>query len=176
MASANNSNVDNFNVMIEISMKGSVKYEYNEKTRCLIVDRFILTAMQYPCNYGFVQDTLAEDGDPLDALVITPVSIQPGVLVRVRAVGLIRMEDEAGKDNKILTFPLDKVCREYRFIRSIEDVSPLLLDNITHFFEHYKDLESNKWVKVHGWEDKSAAEKELSQSGERFKNQRKEQQ
>lgn len=125
--------------------------------------------MHYPCNYGFVPNTLSEDGDPLDVLVITPVPIQSGTLIRVRAVGLMRMEDESGKDSKILTFPLAKACREYQSIQTIKDVSPLLLDTITYFFEHYKDLELNKWAKVKGWEGKDAAEKELQDSMNFFK-------
>ncbi|QHG92345.1 inorganic diphosphatase [Coxiella endosymbiont of Amblyomma sculptum] len=158
------SNVNNFDAIIEISTYGSVKYEYNQKSQILTVDRFIFTAVRYPCNYGFVPDTLAEDGDPLDVLVVTPTPVQSGTAIQVRAVGLMRMEDETGRDNKILAFPLEKACREYRFIRSIEDVSPLLLDNISHFFTHYKDLEPNKWSKVYGWENKDAAEKELQSS------------
>lgn len=148
---------------------GGVKYEYNKEFRLLTVDRFIPITMHYPCNYGFVPNTLSEDGDPLDVLVITPVPIQSGTLIRVRAVGLMRMEDESGKDSKILTFPLAKACREYQSIQTIKDVSPLLLDTITYFFEHYKDLELNKWAKVKGWEGKDAAEKELQDSMNFFK-------
>ena len=162
------SDIDNFNAIIEIAMNGGeVKYEYNKEFQILTVDRFIPMTMRYPCNYGFVPNTLAEDGDPLDVLVITPVPIQPGTLMHVRAVGLMRMEDESGKDSKILTFPLIEACREYRSIQTIEDVSPLLLDTIAYFFEHYKDLELNKWAKVKGWEDKDAVEKEF-QASKRF--------
>ncbi|MBT8506303.1 inorganic pyrophosphatase [Coxiella-like endosymbiont of Rhipicephalus sanguineus] len=162
--------INNFNTIIEIPMNGGeVKYEYNKEFQFLTVDRFIPTAMRYPCNYGFAPNTLAEDGDPLDVLVMTPVPLQPGTLMRVRAVGLMRMEDEAGKDSKILTFPLAKACREYESIQSIKDVSPFLLDIIAYFFEHYKDLEpTNKWAKVKGWEDKDAAEKEFQASIRRF--------
>ncbi|MFW0068092.1 MAG: inorganic diphosphatase [Coxiella endosymbiont of Dermacentor silvarum] len=162
--------INDFNAIIEITMnEGGVKYEYNKEFRLLTVDRFIPITMHYPCNYGFVPNTLSEDGDPLDVLVITPVPIQSGTLIRVRAVGLMRMEDESGKDSKILTFPLAKACREYQSIQTIKDVSPLLLDTITYFFEHYKDLELNKWAKVKGWEGKDAAEKELQDSMNFFK-------
>lgn len=162
--------INDFNAIIEIPMNGGeVKYEYNKEFRFLSVDRFIPTVMRYPCNYGFVPNTLAEDGDPLDVLVMTPVPLQPGTLIRVRAVGLMRMEDEAGEDSKILTFPLAKVCREYESIQSIKDVSPVLLDIIAHFFEHYKDLEpTTKWAKVKGWDNKDEAEKVFQGSIRRF--------
>lgn len=163
------SDINEFNAIIEIPMnEGEVKYEYNKEFRTLAVDRFIPTAMRYPCNYGFILNTLAKDGDPLDVLVIAPVPLQSGALIRVRAVGLMRMEDEVGEDSKILTFPLVKACREYESIQSIKDVSPLLLDTITHFFEHYKDLDPNKWTRVKGWEDRNVAEKEFQASIRRF--------
>lgn len=162
-------NINDFNAIIEIPMhEGEVKYEYNKEFRLLTVDRFIPTAMRYPCNYGFVSNTLAKDGDPLDVLVITPVPLQSGALIRVRAVGLMQMEDEVGEDSKILTFPLVKACRQYECIQSIKDVSPLLLDTIAHFFEHYKDLDLNKWTRVKGWEDRNIAEKEFQASIRRF--------
>ena len=161
--------INDFNAIIEIAMNGGeVKYEYNKEFRLLTVDRFIPTAMRYPCNYGFVLDTLAKDGDPLDVLVITPAPLQPGTLIRLRAVGLMQMEDEVGEDSKILAFPLVKACREYESIQSIKDVPPLLLDTIAHFFEHYKDLDLNKWAKVKGWKDKDLAEKEFQASIGRF--------
>lgn len=154
--------INDFNAIIEISANGGeVKYEYDKELQLLIVDRFIPTSMRYPCNYGFVPNTLGEDGDPLDVLVLTPSPVQPGTLMRVRAVGIMKMEDEVGEDNKVLAVPLVKACREYEHIQSLQDISPLLLDVITYFFEHYKELEPNKWTKVKGWFDKSEAEKEF---------------
>ena len=161
--------INDFNTIIEIPANGGeVKYEYDKEFQLLTVDRFMSTSMRYPCNYGFVPNTLGEDGDPLDVLVLTPVPVQPGTLIRVRAVGMMKMEDESGKDSKILAVPLAKACREYEHIRSLKDVSPLLLDNITSFFEHYKELEPNKWAKVKGWFEKSEAEKEFKASFNRL--------
>ncbi|WP_267256520.1 inorganic diphosphatase [Coxiella endosymbiont of Ornithodoros maritimus] len=162
--------IDDFNVIIEIPANGGeVKYEYDKELGFLTVDRFMPTSMRYPCNYGFVPSTLAQDGDPLDVLVLTPVPVQPGVLMRVRAVGMMKMEDEAGEDSKVLGVPVVKACRAYEAIQSLKDISPLSLDAISHFFERYKDLEPNKWVKVKGWEDKEAAKKEFEESIVRFK-------
>ena len=161
--------INDFNAMIEILANGGeVKYEYDKKFQLLTVDRFMPTSMRYPCNYGFVPNTLAEDGDPLDVLVLTPAPVQPGTLMRVRAVGVMKMEDESGEDSKILAVPLVKACREYKHIQSLKDVSPLLLDIIAHFFEHYKELEPDKLAKVKGWFDKSEAEKEFKASLNRF--------
>lgn len=161
--------INDFNTIIEISANGGeVKYEYDKEFQLLTVDRFMSTSMRYPCNYGFVPNTLGEDGDPLDVLVLTPAPVQPGTLIRVRAVGIMKMEDESGEDNKVLAMPLVKACREYERIQSLKDVSSLLLDIIACFFEHYKELEPNKWVKVKGWFDKSEAEKEFKASFNRF--------
>ncbi|MFW0072819.1 MAG: inorganic diphosphatase [Coxiella-like endosymbiont] len=161
--------IHDFNVIIEISANGGeVKYEYDKELQILTVDRFMLTSMRYPCNYGFVPSTLGEDGDPLDVLVLTPAPIQPGTLIRVRAVGMMKMEDESGNDSKILAVPLVKACREYEYIQSLKDVSPLLLDNIACFFEHYKELEPNKWAKVKGWFEKSEAKEEFEASFKRL--------
>lgn len=161
--------INDFNVIIEISANGGeVKYEYDKELQILTVDRFMLTSMRYPCNYGFVPNTLGEDGDPLDVLVLTPAPIQSGTLIRVRAVGMMKMEDESGKDSKILAVPLVKACREYEHIQSLKDVSPLLLDIIARFFEHYKELEPNKWAKVKGWFEKSEAKEELEASFKRL--------
>ena len=162
--------IDNFNVIIEIpANRGEVKYEYNKELGFLTVDRFMPTSMRYPCNYGFVPNTLAEDGDPLDVLVLTPVPIQSRALICVRAVGMIEMEDEVGEDSKILAIPIIKVCQAYESIQSLKDISSLLLDTISHFFEHYKDLEPNKWTKVKGWKDKEVAKREFDASTVRFK-------
>ncbi len=153
---------DDINVIIEIPAHASpVKYELDKDSGLLTVDRFMPTAMHYPCNYGYVPSTLADDGDPVDVLVMTPFSVQPGSLIRVRALGMLNMTDESGEDSKILAVPIEKVCVQFAKLKSLEDVSSVLLDSIVHFFEHYKDLEPNKWVKVKGWEDIEAAKKEI---------------
>ncbi|QTS83718.1 inorganic diphosphatase [Coxiella endosymbiont of Amblyomma nuttalli] len=161
--------INDFNAIIEISANGGqIKYEYDKDFQLLTVDRFMPTSMRYPCNYGFVPNTLARDGDPLDVLVLTPVPVQSGTLVRVRGVCVMKMEDESGKDSKVLAVPLTKACCEYKHIQSLQDVSPLLLDIIAHFFAHYKELEPNRWAKFKGWFDKSEAEKEFEASINRF--------
>lgn len=159
-----------FNVIIEIPANGSsVKYEVDKETGLLTVDRFMPTAMHYPCNYGFVPSTLAPDGDPADVLVMTPFEVQAGCLIRARAIGVLKMTDEAGEDSKILAVPVEKICMQYRHIQSLDDIEPIILDGIKHFFEHYKQLEPNKWVKVNGWEDKASAEREIVDSVKRYK-------
>jgi inorganic pyrophosphatase len=168
--SAGTSIPNDFNVIIEIAAGGGpVKYEMNKEYGVIMVDRFMPVAMYYPCNYGFVPSTLAEDGDPMDVLVLTPAPIQPGALVRVRPIGLLLMTDENGNDCKILGVPIAKACLEYAYIESLEDVPKPFLDKIKHFFENYKTLEPNKWVKVDGWDGKKAAEKALIDSVERYK-------
>lgn len=162
-----------FNAIIEIPAGGGeVKYEYDKDAGLIAVDRFMPTSMRYPCNYGFVPSTLAEDGDPVDVLVMTPCPVVPGSLIRVRAIGMLNMADEKGEDSKILAVPIVKACAQFADIQSLEDVSPLLLKSLAHFFEHYKDLEPGKWVKLKGWEDKAAAEKELQASVKRYLAQR----
>lgn len=156
-------NVPNdFNAIIEIPAAGSfIKYEVDKDSGLLMVDRFMPVAMHYPCNYGFVPSTLADDGDPVDVLVMTPHPVQAGSLMRVRPIGVLLMTDEAGKDSKVLALPVEKACKEYAAVQSLDDVSPLALERIVHFFEQYKALEPNKWVKVDGWGDKAAAEQEI---------------
>ena len=159
-----------FNAIIEIpANNGRVKYEVHKKTGLLTVDRFMPTAMYYPCNYGFVPSTLAEDGDPLDILVFTPEPLQPASLIKVRPVGMLRMTDESGEDCKILSVPTKKVCVELANIKDIEDLPDSLLDRLVHFFEQYKALEPHKWVKVDGWESKAVAKKALLESVRRFR-------
>lgn len=166
-----NNGIDDFNTVIEIPANSpAVKYEVDKDANMLVVDRFMPTAMHYPCDYGFVPNTLSEDGDPVDVLVITPMPVQPGVLMRTRAIGMLRMEDENGEDNKILALPILKICNRYKNKHAMADISPILLDSIVHFFENYKGLEDGKWVKVQGWADKAAAEQELISSIERYKN------
>ncbi|OGT53935.1 MAG: inorganic pyrophosphatase [Gammaproteobacteria bacterium RIFCSPHIGHO2_12_FULL_41_15] len=161
---------DDFNVIIEIPSNSSpVKYEVNKDTGLLEVDRLMTTAMYYPCNYGFVPNTLSGDGDPVDVLVVSPFALQSGCLVRVRALGMLAMEDEAGEDNKIIAVPIKKICRQYAAIETLQALPESLLKSLEHFFEHYKDLEEGKWVKISGWKDLNAVSKELTSSIERYR-------
>ncbi len=160
---------DNLNVIIEIpSHSDPVKYEVDKATGAMFVDRFMNTAMYYPCNYGYIPHTLSEDGDPADVLVVTPIPLISGSVIRCRPVGVLNMTDESGADAKILAVPIDKLCGLYKNTKSINDLPPMLLKQISHFFEHYKDLEANKWVKLDGWADVDAAKKEITDSVKRF--------
>ncbi len=166
-------NVPNdINVIIEIpSHSDPVKYEVDKDTGAMFVDRFMGTAMHYPCNYGYIPQTLSDDGDPADVLVLTPVPVITGSVVRVRPLGMLQMSDEAGEDAKILAVPIDKLSNMYASYNNIRDVPKPLLDAIAHFFEHYKDLETGKWVKIDGWVDKEEAKKEIMKSIERYNDQ-----
>ena len=158
-----------FNVIIEIPMNADpIKYEVDHDTGAIFVDRFMSTAMHYPCNYGYVPDTLSDDGDPVDVLVVTPVPLIPGVVVTCRPVGLLRMQDEAGGDNKVLAVPIPKILSLYSSWRKPEDLNPVRLKALQHFFEHYKDLEPGKWVKVIGWEGPEAAQEEITSGIARY--------
>jgi inorganic pyrophosphatase len=140
------------NVVIEVPMGAEpVKYELDKESGALYVDRFLHTAMFYPCNYGFIPHTLAEDGDPVDVLVVGSVPVVPGAIVRARPVGVLVMEDEAGVDEKILSVPVDALHPFHTNIESYRGLPKILLDQISHFFEHYKDLEPDKWVKIKRW-------------------------
>ena len=157
------------NVVVEIPLRGEpVKYEVDKATGAMFVDRFLNTAMYYPCNYGYVPQTIGNDGDPVDVLVVTPVPLIPGAVVRCRPVGLLDMTDESGEDAKVLAVPIGKLCPLYQEIRSHEDLPAALLDQIRHFFEHYKDLEPGKWVRMRGWKDTAAAEREITSGVERY--------
>jgi inorganic pyrophosphatase len=154
---------EEFNVIIEIPMNADpIKYEVDEETGAIFVDRFMSTSMHYPCNYGYIPQTLADDGDPVDVLVITPVPLIPGVVVTCRPLGVLKMDDEAGGDNKLIAVPIDKILSIYSQWKKPEDLNPLRLKTIQHFFEHYKDLEAGKWVKVRGWEGPESAKAEVS--------------
>ncbi len=160
---------ESFNVIIEIPMNADpIKYEVDKESGAIFVDRFMGTAMHYPCNYGYINNTIADDGDPVDVLVITPFPLFPGVVVSCRAIGVLQMDDEAGGDAKLLAVPEDKILPIYNKVQKPEDLHPLILDQIQHFFEHYKDLEKGKWVKVKGWEGKEAAHKEILDGVERY--------
>ncbi len=160
---------ESFNVIIEIPMNADpVKYEVDKESGAIFVDRFMGTAMHYPCNYGYINKTIAGDGDPVDALVITPFPLIPGVVVSCRAIGVLQMEDEGGEDAKLLAVPEDKILPIYTHWQKPEDMNPLRLNQIQHFFEHYKDLEKGKWVKVRGWGGVADAHKEILEGIERY--------
>ncbi len=153
------------NVIIEIPAHSDpVKYELDKETGAMFVDRFMSTAMHYPCNYGYVPHTLSKDGDPVDVLVLTPYPLIPGSVIRCRPVGVLKMTDESGDDAKILAVPVDKLCRSYRHVTSFRDVPEGELNRISHFFEHYKDLDEGKWVRVDGWGDVDEAKQEIMDS------------
>ena len=145
------------NVVIEIPQGSAVKYEIDKESGAIVVDRFLFTPMAYPAAYGFIPGTLAEDGDPADALVLVPAPVVPGAVIRCRPIGVLLMEDEAGIDEKIICVPHDKIHPYHSEAEKIEDLPQITRDEIRHFFEHYKDLEKGKWVKVTGWGDRDAA-------------------
>lgn len=160
---------DEINVVIEIpSQHSPIKYEIDKDSGMVMVDRFLGTAMFYPCEYGFIPHTLGEDGDPADVLVISPYSLLPGSVIRCRPLGLLRMTDESGKDAKILAVPVDKLTSRYKSVQKPEDLGKDLLDMISHFFTHYKDLDNGKWAKVDGWENGDSAKKEILASIKRY--------
>lgn len=153
---------DEINVVIEIPAHSDpVKYEVDKETGAVFVDRFMSTPMFYPCNYGYVPETLAPDGDPLDVLVVTPFPLISGTVVRSRPIGVLNMVDEAGDDSKLLAVPVDKLSPLYKNVRGHEDLPLPLIDQIGHFFEHYKELEPNKWVKIQGWGDAEEAKRQI---------------
>lgn len=150
------------NVIIEIPMHSEpVKYEVDKESGAIFVDRFMSTAMHYPCNYGYIPGTIADDGDPVDVLVVSPFALPPGTVVRCRPIGMLAMEDEAGGDSKLLAVPVDKLTPMYRSIQAARDLPQITLDQIAHFFAHYKDLEPGKWVKVRDWVGAEEAKKEI---------------
>ncbi|MFW5824143.1 MAG: inorganic diphosphatase [Marinobacter sp.] len=152
-------------VAIEIPANSSpVKYEIDKDMGAVMVDRFMTAPMFYPANYGFIPHTLADDGDPLDVLVVTPYPVQPGSVIRCRPVGILNMEDEAGGDAKLVAVPHDKLTRAYTDVKDVNDLPQLLRDQIQHFFENYKTLEPGKWVKVQNWDNADAARKAIEES------------
>ncbi len=153
---------DDINVIIEIPQNANpIKYEVDKDSGAIMVDRFMGTAMHYPCNYGYVPHTLCGDGDPADVLVVAPFPLQIGSVIRCRPVGVLKMTDESGEDAKILAVPVDKLTHLYQNVHEPSDLPPILLAQIQHFFEHYKDLEAGKWVRIDGWEGAEAARQEL---------------
>ena len=160
---------NDFNVVIEIQMHAEpIKYEVDKASGAIFVDRFMSTAMHYPCNYGYIPHTIAGDGDPVDVLVISQFALPPGVVVRCRPIGVLKMADEAGDDAKLLAVPVDKLTPMYRSVTSPRDLPQIILDQIAHFFEHYKDLEPGKFVKVHGWGEIEDAKREIVAGVERY--------
>ena len=169
LVSAGKNPPDEINVIIEIPKDAEpVKYEVDKETGAIFVDRILSTPMRYPCNYGYVPQTLGGDGDPLDVLVVLPLSLVPGAVIRCRPVGVLRMTDEAGADEKLLAVPVAKIFNGYTHVEHLHQVSSHWLERIGHFFEHYKDLEKGKWVKVEGWGDAAEAKQILGEAIERY--------
>ena len=161
---------DDFNVVIEISMHSEpIKYEVDKESGAIFVDRFMSTAMHYPCNYGYIPQTLCGDGDPLDVLVIAPHPLISGSVIRCRPIGMMKMVDEAGEDTKLIAVPIHKLTPLYDHVEEIDHVSPQLMAQIEHFFTHYKDLETGKWVRIDGWGNSAEARAEILQSIENYK-------
>jgi inorganic pyrophosphatase len=161
---------DDVNVIIEVPIGGEpIKYEMDKAAGTLVVDRFLHTPMRYPGNYGFVPHTLSDDGDPIDVLVANTRPIVPGAVINVRPIGVLKMDDEAGGDEKIIAVPVPKLTKRYEHVVNYTDMPEITLQQIQHFFEHYKDLEPGKWVKVVGWGDALEAKKLITEAIEREK-------
>jgi inorganic pyrophosphatase len=156
-------------VLIEIPKDSSIKYELDKESGAVFVDRVLYTAMYYPFNYGFIPNTLADDGDPVDVLVISEWAAVPGSVIRARVIGMLEMEDESGVDTKVIAVPHSKIDPTYDGIKSIEDLPEAVLNKIKHFFEHYKELEPGKWVKVKNFKGKEEALKEVQKGMENYK-------
>ena len=160
---------NDFNVIIEIPMQGDpVKYEVDKETGAIFVDRFMATSMRYPCDYGYIPQTLSLDGDPVDVLVISPVPLTRGSVLRCRPIGVLNMQDESGMDMKILAVPISKLTTMYDSVQQATDLPKMQLDQIVHFFKHYKDLDEGKWVKLKGWNGINEAHQEIIESLQRY--------
>ncbi len=161
---------DDVNVIVEVAIGGEpIKYEMDKDAGVLFVDRFLYTPMRYPGNYGFVPHTLSDDGDPIDVLIANTRPIIPGAVINCRPVGVLLMEDDGGEDEKIIAVPSSKLTKRYEGVQDAEDLPKITLDQIRHFFEHYKDLEPGKWVKVKGWGDAAMARRLIAEAVERAK-------
>ncbi|SIR32904.1 MULTISPECIES: inorganic diphosphatase [unclassified Bosea (in: a-proteobacteria)] len=161
---------DEVNVLIEVAIGGEpIKYEMDKEAGTLFVDRFLYTPMRYPGNYGFIPHTLSEDGDPCDVLVANTRPLVPGSYIAVRPIGVMLMEDEGGGDEKIIAVPVPKLTKRYENVHNYTDLPKITLDQIQHFFEHYKDLEPGKWVKLKGWGDAAMARKLIVEAMDRAK-------
>ena len=162
---------EDLNVIIEVAIGGEpIKYEMDKEAGTLVVDRFLYTPMRYPGNYGFVPHTLSDDGDPIDVLVANTRPIVPGAVINVRPVGVLKMTDDGGGDEKIIAVPSPKLTQRYVNVRNYTDLPSITLEQIQHFFEHYKDLEPGKWVKVEGWGDAAEAKALIITAIERARN------
>ncbi len=162
---------EDVNVIIEVPIGGEpIKYEMDKAAGTLVVDRFLHTPMRYPGNYGFVPHTLSEDGDPIDVLVANTRPIVPGAVINVRPVGVLKMRDEAGGDEKVIAVPVPKLTKRYEHVLNYTDMPEITLQQIQHFFEHYKDLEPGKWVKMLGWGDAVEAKRLIDEAIARAKN------
>jgi inorganic pyrophosphatase len=149
---------EDVNVIVEVPIGGHpIKYEMDKKSGALVVDRFLYTPMSYPGNYGFVPHTLSDDGDPIDVLICNTRPLVPGSIINVRPIGVLVMEDNAGQDEKIIAVPSPHLTQRYKDVYNYEDLPEITLQQIAHFFEHYKDLEPGKWVKIGDWRDASEA-------------------
>jgi inorganic pyrophosphatase len=161
---------EDVNVIIEVEIGGEpIKYEMDKDAGCLVVDRFLHTPMRYPGNYGFVPHTLSDDGDPIDVLVANTRPIVPGAVINVRPVGVLKMEDDGGMDEKIVAVPSPKLTKRYLHVQNYSDLPRITTEQIEHFFAHYKDLEPGKWVKIIGWGDAAEARKLIEEAIERYK-------
>ena len=158
------------NVIIEVPVGGEpIKYEMDKEAGTLFVDRFLHTSMRYPGNYGFVPHTLSGDGDPIDVLVCNTRALVPGCYINVRPIGVLVMEDNAGEDEKVIAVPTPKLTKRYENVHTYTDLPQITLDQVSHFFEHYKDLEPGKWVKIVGWRDAQHAKQMIVDAIERAK-------
>ena len=155
---------EKINVFIEIPQGGQIKYEINEETGILFVDRFLYTSMNYPFNYGFICGTKGKDGDPLDVIVISSMSVQAGVVLPSQPIGLLEMEDEEGIDTKIIAVPTAKIDPYFGKYKDVKDLPEIIKNKIKHFFEHYKELEPGKWVKLKNWKDVNIAKKIIKEA------------
>jgi inorganic pyrophosphatase len=159
---------DDVNVIVEVPVGGNpIKYELDKEAGTLVVDRFLYTPMSYPGNYGFVPHTLSEDGDPIDVLICNTRQLVPGCVINVRPIGVLIMEDNAGQDEKVIAVPSHALTKRYDEVRTASDLPEITLHQIEHFFEHYKDLEPGKWVKISGWQGAEDARRLIVEAIER---------
>ncbi|MEM7744464.1 MAG: inorganic diphosphatase [Pseudomonadota bacterium] len=160
------------NVIIEVPVGGEpIKYELDKDAGTLFVDRFLYTPMRYPGNYGFVPHTLSDDGDPIDVLIANTRPLVPGCVISARPIGVLVMEDEKGQDEKIVAVPSSSITKRYETVKTFSDLPQITRDQINHFFEHYKDLEPGKWVKVQNWADAEHAKQMIIDAIDRAKSQ-----
>ena len=161
---------EDVNVIIEVPVGGQpIKYEMDKEAGTLVVDRFLHTPMTYPGNYGFVPHTLSEDGDPIDVLVCNTRPLVPGCVINVRPIGVLLMEDNSGKDEKVIAVPVPELTKRYQNVTNYTDLPDITLKQIQHFFEHYKDLEPGKWVKIDDWQDAATAKRYITEAIDRAK-------